>query len=150
MLTLMSPVPRSSPTIDPSRGMTFPFSHTPPLLPSEQILDLSSCQHNTLSHSEILSKVSSDVFGLASFLERLLRQLLDLDCCQLFLVPVDRQLSWSCDIKLDEICWSSSECKFQWRYTPVGDSMIPDSCSCLHKLSVCHFPECCRCCACLD
>ena len=44
MLTLMGRVPRSSPTIAPSMEMTFPFSHIPPLLPSERILDLSSCQ----------------------------------------------------------------------------------------------------------
>ena len=40
------------------------------------------------THSEILGKVSSDVFGLTSFLERLLGQLLDLDACRLFLIPV--------------------------------------------------------------
>ena len=39
MFTLMSRVPRSSPTITPSREMTFPISHIPPLLPSERILD---------------------------------------------------------------------------------------------------------------
>ena len=116
MLTLMSRVPRSSPTIAPSMEMTFPFSHIPPLLgfvflPVEYlVLHLKRLR----THSEILSKVSSDVFGLTRFLECLLRQLLDLDGCQLFLIPVNRQLSWCCDIELDEICWSSSECEFQW------------------------------------
>ena len=96
------------------------------------------------THSEILSKVSLDVFGLTCFLECLRRQLLDLDGCQLFLIPVNRQLSWCCNIELDEICWSSSECELQWCYTPVGDSLIPDSCSCLHQLSICHFLQCCK------
>ena len=56
------------------------------------------------AHSEVLSKISSDVLGLTSLLKCLLGQLLDLDCCKLFLIPVDRQLCWCCDIKLDEIC----------------------------------------------
>ena len=158
VLALMSRVPRSSPTIAPSMEMTFPFSHIPPLasigadlgfifLPVKYLV-LRLKRRRT--HSEILSKVSSDVFGLTCFLECLLRQLLDLDGCQLFLIPVNRQLSWCCDIELDEICWLSSECEFQWCYTPVGDSLIPDSCSCLRQLFVCHFLQCCRCCACLD
>ena len=71
------------------------------------------------THSEILSKVSSDVFVLTCFLESLLGQLFDLDGCQLFFIPVNRQLSWCCDIELDEICWSSPECELQWCYTPV-------------------------------
>ena len=49
MLTLMSLDPKSSPTFAPSKEMTFPFNHIPPLLPSERILDLSSSQKNTLS-----------------------------------------------------------------------------------------------------
>ena len=40
MLTLMSRVPRSSSAIAPSKEMTLPLNHIPPLLPSERILDL--------------------------------------------------------------------------------------------------------------
>ena len=71
---------------------------------------------------------------LTGFLKSLLRQLLD--GCQLVLVPVDRQLSWCCNIKLDEICWSFSECDFKWCYTRVGDGLISDRCSCLHQGAV--------------
>ena len=45
--------------------------------------------------------LSSDVFGLMSFLECLFGQLIDLDCCELFLVPVDRQLRRCCDTELE-------------------------------------------------
>ena len=77
------------------------------------------------AHSKIVCKVSPDVLRLTGFLECLLRQLLDLDGCQLFLIPVDRQLSWCCNIKLDEICWSSSECEFLWCYTPWVTLTMP-------------------------
>ena len=120
-LTLMSRVPRSSPTIALSMEMTFPFilpcfhwNGSWICLPASKI----PCPSPEEAYSETLSKVSSDVFGLTCFLKCLLRQLFDLNGCQLLLIPVNRQLSWCCDIELDEICWSSSECEFQWCYTP--------------------------------
>ena len=157
MLTLMSLDPRSSPTIAPSKEMTFHFSHSSfasvgtnlgfVFLPVKYIvLHLKRFG----AHPEVLSKVSLDVLGLTSLLECLLGQLLNLDCCKLFFIPVDRQLSWCCDIELDEICRSSSECELQRCYTPVGDSLISDSCCCLHKLSVGRFLQCRRCIAQLD
>ena len=140
ILTLMSLDPRSSPTIAPSKEKT--FSRIPPCFHrNESWICLPAVKYLVLrlkrfgAHAEVLSKVSSDVLGLTRLLERLLGHLLDLDCCKLFLIPVDRQLSWCCDIKLDEICRSSSECELQRCYTPVHDRLISDSCCCLHKLS---------------
>ena len=125
MLTLMSRVPRSSPTIAPSMEMTFLFYSSLASIETDLGFVFLPVKYLVLhlkrlrTHSGILSKVLSDVFELTCFLECLLRQLLDLDGCQLFLIPVNRQLSWCCDIELDEICWSSSECELQWCYTPV-------------------------------
>ena len=61
----------------------------------------------------------------------------------IFFSPIELELRH----QLDEIC---SECEFQSCYNFVGDGLIFDSCSCLHKLSVCHLLQCCRRCACLN
>ena len=78
-----------SPTIVSLMETTFPFDHLPPLASNrnEFWICFPASRTPCLSPEEVWSscgdseQVSADVFGLTSFLECLLRQLLDLDCC---------------------------------------------------------------------